>query len=123
MEEKDNKFHSNPSHSRTFGQYSPQIPASMLAQMVAMKIQEEANKEGSRSSNNIMDETQEIQAGDGRRLWHRTTRNNALVKTPIEVNNNPAPQSMVKRLRMDDNLVKSTGNTMAGPAGQASQST
>ncbi|MCI10563.1 hypothetical protein A2U01_0031656, partial [Trifolium medium] len=72
--------------------------------------------------NNNRDETQETQAGDGRGLWHRTNRNNALVKAPMEVNNSPVQQSMVKRLRMDDSWVNSTENTMAGPAGQASQS-
>jgi hypothetical protein len=40
MEEKDRKYHSNPSQSRSYGQYSPPIPASMLAQMEATKTQE-----------------------------------------------------------------------------------
>ncbi|GAU24560.1 hypothetical protein TSUD_149010 [Trifolium subterraneum] len=94
MEEKDKKFHSNPSHSKTFGHYSPPIPASMLAQMEAMKIQEEANKEGSRSSNTTWDETHETHSGDGRGLWHRTSRNNAPIKAPVEINNN-VPQTMI----------------------------
>ncbi|MCI46838.1 hypothetical protein A2U01_0068079 [Trifolium medium] len=59
MEEKDRKYHSNPSHSKTFGQYSPPIPADMIAQMAAMKLQEEASKEGSRSSNSHREETHE----------------------------------------------------------------
>jgi hypothetical protein len=49
MEEKDRKYHSNPSKSKTFGQFSPPIPASMLAQMQAMKIAEE--EESSQPSN------------------------------------------------------------------------
>ncbi|MCI38781.1 hypothetical protein A2U01_0060010, partial [Trifolium medium] len=64
MEEKDRKFHSNPSLSRTFGQYSPPIPASMIAQMQAMKIQEETADESFRFSTNHNSNT-ENQTGAG----------------------------------------------------------
>ncbi|GAU25523.1 hypothetical protein TSUD_280080 [Trifolium subterraneum] len=75
MEEKDRKYHSNPSQSKTFGQYNPPIPASMLAQMEAMKLQEETNKEGSSSSTS----QENVSHGDGRRLWHRANRNKAQI--------------------------------------------
>jgi hypothetical protein len=38
MEEKDRKYYSNPSQSPNFGHYSPLVPASLLAQLAAMKI-------------------------------------------------------------------------------------
>ncbi|GAU27091.1 hypothetical protein TSUD_103990 [Trifolium subterraneum] len=123
MEEKDRKFHSNPSRSKTYGQYSPPIHASMLAQMEAMKIQEEENEEGSRSSNTEKAETHEAQTRDGRGLWHRTSRSSIQAKEPMVVHNNNATQTMVKRLKMDDSWVTSTNNTMAGPAEQASHFT
>jgi hypothetical protein len=44
LEEKDKNFYSNPSKGSNFGHYSPPIPASMLEQMAAMKIQEEAEE-------------------------------------------------------------------------------
>ncbi|PNY00123.1 hypothetical protein L195_g023399 [Trifolium pratense] len=44
MEEKDKKFYSNPSHSPNFGKYSPPIPASLIAQLVAIKLQNQVNQ-------------------------------------------------------------------------------
>jgi hypothetical protein len=38
MEEKDRKYYSNPSQSPNFGHYNPLVPASLLAQLAAMKI-------------------------------------------------------------------------------------
>jgi hypothetical protein len=50
--EQDRQFHSNPSQGKNYGHYSPTIPASMLAQMAAMKLQEEEqeNKKNSTRS-------------------------------------------------------------------------
>jgi hypothetical protein len=45
MADKDKKFYSNPSHSPNFGTYSPTVPASLLAQMAAMKVQQQTPKE------------------------------------------------------------------------------
>jgi hypothetical protein len=39
--DKDKQYHSNPSQGKNYGHYSPPIPASMLAQMAEMKLQEE----------------------------------------------------------------------------------
>ncbi|GAU40781.1 hypothetical protein TSUD_26610 [Trifolium subterraneum] len=39
MEEKDRKYYSNPSQSPNFGKYSPPVPTSLLAQLAAMKLQ------------------------------------------------------------------------------------
>ncbi|GAU39201.1 hypothetical protein TSUD_270440 [Trifolium subterraneum] len=118
MEEKDRKYHSNPSQSKNFGLYSPTIPASMIAQMEAMKLQEEANKEGLNSSNRQKTSSN----GDGRGVWHRTIRHTAQIQDNTDANNNTTPTSIVKRLRMDDSWIQSSNNNMAGPAGQASQS-
>jgi hypothetical protein len=50
--EQDKQFHSNPSQGTNYGHYSPTIPASMLAQMAAMNLQEEEqeNKKNSTRS-------------------------------------------------------------------------
>ncbi|PNX89421.1 hypothetical protein L195_g045540, partial [Trifolium pratense] len=119
MEEKDRKYHNNPSLPRTFGKYSPLIPASMLAQMEAMKIQEEASEEGSRSSNKTNNATPTTQTRDDTGTWHRTTINNYESMEPIEVPTMAEAQPIVKRPRMEDNKTIQ----MEGPAGQASQST
>ncbi|GAU38621.1 hypothetical protein TSUD_276590 [Trifolium subterraneum] len=38
MEDKDKRFHSNPSHSKNFGHYSPPVPADLLEKLAAMKV-------------------------------------------------------------------------------------
>jgi hypothetical protein len=45
MADKDKKFYSNPSQSPNFGTYSPTVPASLLAQMAAMKVQQQTPRE------------------------------------------------------------------------------
>ncbi|GAU28870.1 hypothetical protein TSUD_293220 [Trifolium subterraneum] len=86
--------------------------------MEAMKIQEEANKEGSSTSNSHENMSQ----GDGKGIWHRTNRNTAQIQAHMDSPNNTNQPSVVKRLRMDDSWIKSTDNTMVGPAERASQS-
>jgi hypothetical protein len=51
-EDKDKQFHSNPSQGKNFGHYSPPIPTSMLEQMAAMKLQEEAQEEKKQAGRN-----------------------------------------------------------------------
>ncbi|PNX60790.1 hypothetical protein L195_g052112, partial [Trifolium pratense] len=84
MEEKDRKFYSNPSHSKTFGQYSPPIPASMLAQMAAMKIQEEAAEGSSRFPNNNMQNSNETHDGVVQGIWQKTIRSTDQGKDSME---------------------------------------
>jgi hypothetical protein len=117
MEEKDRKFHSNPSQSRSYGQYSPPIPASMLAQMKAMKIQEEQAAESSTPPQT----RQQPYEGGERSTLHRTNRNNTQTSGLMELNTTPTEQTMVKRPRIDEAGEECTNNQMAGPAGQASQ--
>jgi hypothetical protein len=45
MEERDRKYYSNPSQSPNFGTYSPPVPASLLAQLAAMKVQQTSPKD------------------------------------------------------------------------------
>ncbi|GAU44439.1 hypothetical protein TSUD_129330 [Trifolium subterraneum] len=49
MEDKDRKFYSNPSQSPNFGKYSPKVPASLAAQLAAMKLQTQNQKEKNKS--------------------------------------------------------------------------
>jgi hypothetical protein len=56
IDAKDNKYHNNPSLGKHFSSYSPPIPASMLEQMAAMKLQEE--KEANNSNNQTETATQ-----------------------------------------------------------------
>jgi hypothetical protein len=120
MEEKDRKFYSNPSLSKTFGHYSPLIPDSMLAEMAAMKIQEEREDEGSTSSNNQQQKTRATQTGDGRGGWHRTRRVTDSTSQLMEVTSN-TDDTLAKRQRIDAKCREITENQMAGPAGQASR--
>jgi hypothetical protein len=113
MEEKDRKFYSNPSLSKTFGQYSPPIPESMLAEMAAMKIQEEGEVENATSS-------RDTQTGDGRRVWHRTTRTTGSTSQAMEMVSN-LEAILTKRQRIEEGCGAITKNQVAGPAGQASQ--
>ncbi|GAU48571.1 hypothetical protein TSUD_137560 [Trifolium subterraneum] len=70
MENKDRKYYSNPSQSPNFGHYSPLVPASLLAQLAAMKLQtqdpmtnnngnqQQSNREGHREDQATTDQTQ-----------------------------------------------------------------
>jgi hypothetical protein len=106
MEAKDRKYHSNPSMSKDFGQFSPPIPASMLAQMKAMKIQddmEEASAQNMAESprnHNTQPQKQSEELGQNKMI------------TPTKR----------PRLSNTSNLDLTQEDTlMAGPAEQASQ--
>ncbi|WJX61420.1 hypothetical protein P8452_46512 [Trifolium repens] len=116
MEEKDRKYHSNPSMSKTYGKYSPSIPESMLAQMEAMKLQEEQQAEGSRFTQSYQ-QTQHPTAP----TWHRAPRPNALQSEPMETSPSPSLQNVVKRPRLETTMEEGTNTKLAGPAQQASQ--
>lgn len=45
MDPKENKFHSNPSKARNFGQYNPPVPKDMLQQLANMKLTTEDHTE------------------------------------------------------------------------------
>jgi hypothetical protein len=120
MEEKDKKYYSNPSLSKTFGQFSPPIPPSMLAAMKAMKIQEESNEQGTSSSTQNQQNATETQEGNGRSVWHRTHRPSENTTQLMEVTINKEV-TMAKRPRLEAEGMEITPNQLAGPAGQASQ--
>ncbi|MCI16342.1 hypothetical protein A2U01_0037484 [Trifolium medium] len=91
----------------------------MLAQMQAMKIQEDNAEESSRFSTTYTTSTTENSTGEGKGAWHRTPRSSNLLMETLEAPTRPESQLLVKRPRLEEN---STTN-MAGPAGQASHST
>jgi hypothetical protein len=41
LEEKERKYHSNPSHSTNFGHYSPLVPSDLLEKLAAMRVNNE----------------------------------------------------------------------------------
>ncbi|GAU35256.1 hypothetical protein TSUD_323930 [Trifolium subterraneum] len=52
MEQKDNFFYNNPSQSPNFGHYNPLVPASLSAQLAAMKLQSHNQKEHGKQQEN-----------------------------------------------------------------------
>jgi hypothetical protein len=117
MEEKDKKYFSNPSLSKTFGQHSYTIPESMVAEMEAMKIQEE----GPSSSTTEQQKTQEAQPGEHRSIWHRTRRDTVYTAIAMDTHTNKE-LVLTKRQRLEENWAMDATNQMTGPASQASQS-
>jgi hypothetical protein len=124
--EQDKQFHSNPSKGKNFGHYSPPIPASMLAQMAAMKLQEEAEENQQRQ--------QECAPETGNRQGHRkfqvqkaivSRTSTVLVQEEGQgttvVTNKGGSQVAVKRPRLELEASTSYDTIMAGPAMQASQ--
>jgi hypothetical protein len=117
MEEKDKKFFSNPSLSKTFGKHNYTIPESMVAEMEAMKLQEE----GPSSSTPEQQKTQEAQFGEHRSMWHRTRRDTVYTAIAMDTHNNKEIV-LSKRPRLEENWAMDATNQVAGPASQASQS-
>jgi hypothetical protein len=124
--EQDKQFHSNPSKGKNFGHYSPPIPASMLAQMAAMKLQEEAEENQQRQ--------QECAPETGNRQGHGkfqvqkaivSRTSTVLVQEEGQgttaVTNKGGSQVAVKRPRLELEASTSYDTIMAGPAMQASQ--
>jgi hypothetical protein len=120
LDDKDRKFHSNPSLSKSFGQYSPPIPPSMLAEMAAMKIREDTEEQNHNPSTSQQHRSQAAQTGDGKGVWHRANRGTVNTAQLMEINYNKEA-IMVKRPRIDEEWVETTENQLAGPAEQASQ--
>jgi hypothetical protein len=50
MEDKDKKYHSNPSHSKDFGHYSPPVPSDLLEKLAAMRVNKATDKQTSGTS-------------------------------------------------------------------------
>jgi hypothetical protein len=124
--ETDKQYHSNPSQGSNYGHYSPHIPASMLAQMAEMKLQEEEQeKEGSstrqQTTHSNRQETRDTQIHKS--ITRRTTTR--LVQEErqggLTMISQAEGQNASKRPRMEleDNVCSDT--TMPGPVMQASQ--
>ncbi|GAU48067.1 hypothetical protein TSUD_404950 [Trifolium subterraneum] len=134
MEEKDRKFYSNPSHSPNFGKYSPPVPASLLAQLAAMKLQTqtpinnnqnqqqgEQNRKETSHRDTIQNTNQQLEVGiRTQHIEGNNQRSENAGKTNIKV------AHQVKRLKLayepqaDSRMLMDT-NTMAGLGAQAGQ--
>jgi hypothetical protein len=133
MEAKDRKYHSNPSMSKEFGQFSPPIPTSMIEQMNAMKIKEEleatrAHQQSGHGSYNNMKQNQKY--GDNITQQSRRSNEGQKSENLLLHNDNNGQNAMLtptKRQRMAtgpnsnqmDMIMEDT--QMAGLAKQASQ--
>jgi hypothetical protein len=124
--EQDRQFHSNPSQGKNYGHYSPTIPASMLAQMAAMKLQEEEqenkkNSTRSEGTSNNRQGTKDTQVQKS--ITSKTTT--MLIQEDIQgvltLTNRGEGQNESKRPRMELETNSSKDTTMTGPAMQASQ--
>jgi hypothetical protein len=126
--EQDKQFHSNPSQGKHFGHYSPPIPASMLAQMAAMKLQEEEEAEKQKQG-----QQGSVPATENRQGNRKVQVHKAIVsRTPTVMMqedrqgytamiNQGGSQLAAKRPRVELETSTSYDTTMAGPAMQASQ--
>jgi hypothetical protein len=124
--EQDRQFHSNPSQGKNYGHYSPTIPASMLAQMAAMNLQEEEqenkkNSTRSEGTSNNRQGTKDTQVQKS--ITSKTTA--MLIQEDIQgvltLTNRGEGQNESKRPRMELETNSSKDTTMTGPAMQASQ--
>jgi hypothetical protein len=121
LEEKDKKYYSNPSRGSNFGQYSPPIPASMVEQMTAMKLQEEA-EERAKQSTDIPTNQEGINGFQSHRYIRHLPRTEQLTyKDTMVLDKAEEVHVTGKRLRLDADTKTTQTNLMAGPAQQASQ--
>jgi hypothetical protein len=111
MEAKDRKYHSNPTMARDYGSFSPPIPATMMEQMAAMKLQDDMENE----------EQQAKEKSPSTQATQQYTMNTQLTTTTVF--------TQAKRQRRDSNspttMDEMMGDdcNMAGPVKQASQLT
>jgi hypothetical protein len=124
--ETDKQYHSNPSQGSNYGHYSPPIPASMLAQMAEMKLQEEEQEKEESStrqqtthSNRKETRDTQIQKSITRRTTTRLVQEER--QGGLTMISQAEGQNASKRPRMEleDNVCSDT--TMAGSVMQASQ--
>jgi hypothetical protein len=59
MEAKDRKYYSNPSQAKNFGQYSPPVPADLLEQLAALRVNNVSAKQTEKSQQNTEDSPME----------------------------------------------------------------
>jgi hypothetical protein len=125
-DDNDKQFHSNPSQGKNFGHYSPPIPASMLEQMAAMKLQEEAQEERSRqdANNEPRNNMQKPREGQCQKSMVRRS-NTSLMQVQAQetmvITEHREGQLAAKRPRMEIETSPTIDTIMAGPVKQASQ--
>jgi hypothetical protein len=61
MEDKDKKFHSNPSHGKNFGQYSPPVPSDLLEKLAALKVNHTTTKHSEQPQNSENSPMEDVQ--------------------------------------------------------------
>jgi hypothetical protein len=126
QEIKDQKFYSNPSHSPNFGKYSPPVPASLLAQLAAMKIQPQSTKEQSADKNSASQRNTTHRAGTNTNREQEHRHDGELIGEPQKIITSDTEAvnkiNQAKRLKLTT-ATASTNNTqpMAGLEFQASQ--
>jgi hypothetical protein len=124
QEIKDQKFYSNLSHSPDFGKYSPPVPASLIAQLAAMKIQTKGNTVNNNDNNPSQGNTSHRAGNQGNGDQNHKQDGDMIVEYQQDNSNEKMEMDKInqaKRLKRS-----TTGNTnikqqMAGLGMQASQ--
>ncbi|PNY16051.1 cysteine desulfurase mitochondrial-like [Trifolium pratense] len=133
MEEKDRKFYSNPSHSPNFGKYSPPVPEALIAQLAAIKLQNQAMR-----NNNQATPREEYKQQETEQNGNTNSTNQIVLdrKSQQYSNNNQNTEKagksniednhQVKRLKIafdsnTDNRINMEIQTLAGLGAQAGQ--
>jgi hypothetical protein len=123
MAEKDRQFFSNPSQSPNFGTYSPSVPASLLSQLAAMKInnpQNQNNNTTPKPHTTTSNQQEKGKATFGNNSYADMDR---ISETPKEISDIASGNyNQAKRLKMAEE-VSTTSQPMAGLEFQASQQT
>jgi hypothetical protein len=126
MEDKDKKFYSNPSQSPNFGHYSPPVPAALLAQLAAIKLQNQTPKDSAAGYKQQTQQKGPEQAKDkGKNEIHIGT---TLMEVEMGNHQNNKPKNsaiQAKRLKLDyegnNGRSDATNKQMASLGGKASQ--
>jgi hypothetical protein len=121
LEEKDKRFHSNPSKGSNFGQYSPPIPASMVEQMAAMKLQEEAEERAQATAETPTNQPSNNGIQMSRYIRHTPRTGTITLMDNMVLDKAVETHTHVKRPRLEADNINTKNITMAGPDQQASQ--
>jgi hypothetical protein len=104
MEEKDRKFYSNPSQSPNFGKYSPPVPASLLAQLAAMKLQTQTPMNNNQDQQKCEQNRKETSQGDPNQNKNQQVETG--IRTHITEGNDQRLENAGKTTIEDDHQVK-----------------
>jgi hypothetical protein len=128
MEDKDKKFYSNPSQSPNFGHYSPPVPAALLAQLAAMKLQSQTPRD---TATGFQQQTQQNGTEQPKDVGqNESPMDTTLLRSELSENHNATigeNASHAKRLKLDYEASYGKSDLinkqMAGLGGKASQQT